>query len=187
MTFEKIGESSAWLIHLNTLSDERGSFSRVWCAEMFRNQQIAFQPVQGNTSRTLQRGSLRGMHFQREPHAEAKIVRCSQGAIYDVIVDLRAASSTRGQWFAHELSGDNDLMIYIPEGFAHGFQTLTDVAVVEYLMGDKYVPELSDGFRYDDPAIAIGWPLPVSTISEKDRCWPDLALRLPWYQSGERT
>src|SRR5215204_3545415 len=89
MRFEQISESGAWLIHLDTVSDDRGSFARVWCSETFRNQKIAFEPVQGNTSRTLQRGSIRGMHFQRAPHADAKIVRCSQGAIYDVIVDLR--------------------------------------------------------------------------------------------------
>ncbi|WP_312018143.1 dTDP-4-dehydrorhamnose 3,5-epimerase family protein [Bradyrhizobium sp. sBnM-33] len=186
MRFEQIGESGAWLIHLNTVRDDRGSFARVWCSETFRSQKIAFAPVQGNTSRTLRRGSIRGMHFQRAPHADAKIVRCSQGAIYDVIVDLRPTSETRGRWFAQELSGDDDLMVYIPKGFAHGFQTLTDAAVVEYLMGEKYVPELYDGFRHDDPAVAIRWPLPASAISERDMCWPDLSLRLPWWP-GEQT
>ncbi|MBX9740630.1 MAG: dTDP-4-dehydrorhamnose 3,5-epimerase [Beijerinckiaceae bacterium] len=180
MKFERIGGSDARLIRFAQMRDERGSFARVWCADTFRHEGIDFTPAQANTSSTLQRGSLRGMHYQRAPREDAKIVRCSLGRIHDVIVDLRETSPTRGRWFAQDLSDENGLGLYIPGGFAHGFQTLTDHVVVEYLMGESYVPELYDGFRHDDASIGIEWPLPVASMSDKDRAWPDLLPRLPW-------
>ena len=120
------------------------------------------------------------MHFQRAPKADAKVVRCTAGRIYDVIVDIRPTSPTRGQAFVNELAPSPARMVYIPAGFAHGFQTLEDNSVVEYLMGIEYVEGLSDGFRYDDPAIAIDWPEPVTVLSAKDSAWPLLADRKLW-------
>jgi dTDP-4-dehydrorhamnose 3,5-epimerase len=178
MRFEAIGESEARLVHLDVHRDERGCFARVWCLDGFRREGIRFEPVQANTSITWARGTLRGVHFQRAPKPDAKIVRCSHGSIYDVVVDLREASPTRGQWWSVELTGD--LAIYVPAGFGHGFQTLTDHVVVEYLMDARYVPELYDGFRYDDPAIGIRWPLEIVQVSERDLDWTPLAPRAPW-------
>jgi dTDP-4-dehydrorhamnose 3,5-epimerase len=120
------------------------------------------------------------MHFQRLPKADAKIVRCTAGRIHDVIVDVRPSSPTRGEVFAYELGPSTARMLYIPAGFAHGFQTLTDDVTVEYLMGIEYAEELSDGFRHDDPAIAIRWPEPVTVLSAKDAAWPSLAERNLW-------
>lgn len=120
------------------------------------------------------------MHFQKAPKADAKIVRCTAGRIYDVIVDARPASPTRGEIFANELSSSSATMVYIPAGFAHGFQTLEDNSVVEYLMGIEYVDELSDGFRHDDPVVGIKWPAPVTVLSPKDAAWPLLSDRKLW-------
>lgn len=180
MKFYPLGHSDARLIELVVHGDTRGNFARTWCAASFAANGIDFTPVQGNSSVTRTRGSIRGMHFQRAPKADAKIVRCTSGAIFDVIVDVRADSPTRGQAFGNELSPSLARMLYIPAGFAHGFQTLTDDVVVEYLMGIEYEADLSDGFRYDDPAIGIEWPEPVSVLSDKDAAWPLLAERALW-------
>jgi len=180
MKFVSLGDSDARLIELTPLVDDRWSFMRTWCADSFAAQGIDFRPVQGNNSLTRVRGSVRGMHFQRAPKADAKIVRCTSGRIHDVIADLRPASPTRGQIFVNELAPSIATMVYIPAGFAHGFQTLADDSVVEYLMGIEYVADLSDGFRYDDPMIGIKWPEPVTVLSAKDVAWPLLAERKLW-------
>lgn len=180
MKFIPLGQSDARLIELVVRADERGSFTRTWCADSFAEHGIDFRPVQGNNSLTRVRGSVRGMHFQAAPKADAKIVRCTAGRIHDVIVDMRPASPTRGQVFANELSPSLATMVYIPAGFAHGFQTLADDSVVEYLMGIEYVADLSDGFLHDDPVIGIKWPEPVTVLSEKDTAWPLLADRKLW-------
>ena len=180
MKFVSLGDSDARLIELTPHADDRGSFMRTWCADSFAAQGIEFRPVQGNNSLTRRRGSIRGMHFQRAPKADAKIVRCTSGRIHDVIVDMRPTSPTRGQIFVNELAPSLATMVYIPAGFAHGFQTLADDSVVEYLMGIEYVGELSDGFRYDDPMIGIKWPEPVTVLSAKDAAWPLLADRKLW-------
>ena len=180
MKFIPLGQSDARLIELVVRVDERGSFTRTWCADSFAAQGIDFRPVQGNNSVTRVRGSVRGMHFQAAPQADAKIVRCTAGRIHDVIVDIRPTSPTRGQVYANELAPDLPTMVYIPAGFAHGFQTLADDSVVEYLMGIEYVADLSDGFRYDDPLIGITWPEPVTVLSPKDAVWPLLADRKLW-------
>lgn len=180
MKFIPLGSSDARLIELVVHVDERGSFSRTWCANSFYEHDIDFRPVQGNSSITRVRGTIRGMHFQRAPKADAKIVRCTSGRIHDVIVDMRPTSSTRGQVFANELAPSPARMLYIPAGFAHGFQTLADDSVVEYLMGIEYVADLSDGFRYDDPMIGLEWPEPVSVLSAKDAVWPLLSDRKLW-------
>ncbi len=180
MKFVPLGSSDARLIELTVHRDTRGNFTRTWCAASFSEHGIDFVPVQGNSSLTRRRGTVRGMHFQRAPKADAKIVRCTMGRIHDVIVDVRPTSPTRGQVFVNELTPSSATMLYIPPGFAHGFQTLEDDAVVEYLMGVEYVEDLSDGFRYDDPVIGIAWPEPVSVLSEKDAALPLLADRTLW-------
>jgi dTDP-4-dehydrorhamnose 3,5-epimerase len=157
---------------------------RSWCFETFAREGVEFKPVQANVSVTFRKGTVRGMHFQREPRPDAKLVRVTQGRIQDVVVDLRPGSALRGRWFSTELSAHGN-MLFVPVGFAHGFQTLTDDVTVEYLMGEIYVPELYDGFRYDDPAIGIGWPLPVVEISDKDLSWSPLAPRMPGFTSPE--
>lgn len=177
MKFIALGKSDARLIELAPRADERGSFTRTWCADSFAAQGIDFRPVQGNNSLTRVRGSVRGMHFQKAPKADAKIVRCTAGRIHDVIVDVRPTSPTRGQIFVNELAPSSATMLYIPAGFAHGFQTLEDNSVVEYLMGIEYVEELSDGFRYNDPVVGIRWPEPVTVLSPKDAAWPMLSDR----------
>lgn len=180
MRFVPIGTSDARMIFPVRHEDERGSFARSWCAKSFAEANIEFVPVQGNSSFTHRRHSVRGMHFQREPKPDAKIVRCSAGRIHDVIVDLRSSSENRGKVYVNELSAEGGQLLYIPAGFAHGFQTLTDDVVVEYLMGEEYVRELADGFRHDDPAIPIEWPEPISLISKADQSWPNLAGRVDW-------
>jgi len=180
MKFVQLGQSDARLIELDVRSDDRGSFVRTWCAWTFADQGIDFLPVQGNSSVTRIRGSVRGMHFQRAPKADAKIVRCTAGRIHDVIVDIRPTSPTRGEVYACELGPSTARMLYIPAGFAHGFQTLTDDVTVEYLMGIDYVEALSDGFRHDDPTIGISWPEAVTVLSAKDAAWPLLSERNLW-------
>jgi dTDP-4-dehydrorhamnose 3,5-epimerase len=180
MKFIPIGTSDARRIETIVHGDDRGQFARTWCAARFVEQGIDFTPVQGNTSVTRQHGTVRGMHFQRAPKADAKIVRCTRGRIHDIIVDLREGSPTRGQTFINELTGDIGVMLYIPAGFAHGFQTRSADVIVEYLMGVEYVPELYDGFRYDDPLIGLVWPEPVAALSAADSHWPALADRMPW-------
>lgn len=173
MNFEETPLHGAFVITLEPHRDDRGSFARSFCRREFEAHGLSPVVSQCNISRNALRGTLRGMHFQRAPHEEAKLVRCSRGAIWDVIVDLRRDSATRGQWFGVELSDQNATQLYIPKGFAHGFQTLNDDTEVFYQMSDFYAPESADGFRYDDPLLRIDWPLPVSGISDKDRNWPD--------------
>jgi dTDP-4-dehydrorhamnose 3,5-epimerase len=164
-----------WLIEPEPVWDERGFFSRVFCAREFEKLGLETHFVQHNTSYSRARGTLRGLHFQREPHGEVKVVSCLKGEIWDLIVDIRTDSPTFGQWQAFELTADNRHQLYIPKGFAHGFQSLSDNVEVGYLMSTYYVPEASAGLRYDDPALSIPWPLPPAALSEKDRGWPDFA------------
>ncbi len=162
-----------FLIEPEMLTDERGSFARSYCVDEFAAAGIDFEVVQANLSCNKFSGTVRGMHYQRAPHAEAKVVRCASGAMYDVVVDLRPESEAYGKWFAAELNADNKVAMFIPEGCAHGFQTLLDNTEVDYLMSGRYVPQSATGVRYDDPAFGIEWPLPVSSVSERDRSWPD--------------
>lgn len=180
MKFESIGTSGARLIRLEPLSDQRGSFARVWCEDEFRKAGLSFTPVQANVSITRGRGTLRGMHFQRMPKPDAKVVRCTRGRIHDVTVDLRGLVASRSDVVEVELAEDDPTMLYIPAGFAHGFQCLSSVATVEYLMGEAYDPALSCGFRYDDPALKIAWPLPAACISDRDLAWPPLSRQGPF-------
>jgi dTDP-4-dehydrorhamnose 3,5-epimerase len=163
----------AYLIEPERREDERGFFARTWCAEEFAAHGLADRCVQCNVSFNRYRGTIRGMHYQRPPHAEAKLVHCTRGAIHDVILDLRADAPTCGQWIAVELNADNHRMLYVPEGFAHGFQTLTDATEVFYQMAECYDPECAAGVRWDDPAFGIAWPLPPAVMSARDRQYAD--------------
>ena len=162
----------AYLLELERLEDERGFFARTWCRDELSAHGLNTDVAQCSISRNALAGTLRGLHFQTPPHEEVKLVRCTRGAIFDVIVDLRARSPTRGDWFGVELDAERGTALYIPKGFAHGFQTLADESEVFYMMSDPYVPEAAAGVPWDDPAFGIDWPLAVGAISERDRSWP---------------
>ncbi len=159
------------LIEIDPIIDERGFFARAWCSNTFAAHGLEDQLVQGNLSSNTQQGTIRGMHYQVAPHAETKIVRCIRGTVFDVAVDVRPDSPTYLQWVGYELSADNRRSLYIGEGFAHGFQTLTPDSELFYLTSHSYQPEAERGLRHDDPAIDIDWPLTPSNISAKDRGW----------------
>jgi dTDP-4-dehydrorhamnose 3,5-epimerase len=161
------------MIELEPARDERGAFVRTFCAREMSAAGLAGAFVQASFSRTERTGTVRGMHFQRAPHAEVKLIRCIAGAIHDVLIDIRPESPTYMQWEAYELAAGDGRQLYVPEGIAHGFQTLVPATEVSYLMTAFYAPESAAGLRHDDPAFGIVWPLPVSAISEKDRGWPE--------------
>jgi dTDP-4-dehydrorhamnose 3,5-epimerase len=175
MRFEAIGLDGAWLIHQDAVQDERGFFARTFCVDEFGEHCLETNFPQHSVSHSSRKGTVRGMHFQMTPHEEVKLVRCLNGAIFDVIIDLRPASPTFRRWQGFELSGDNGLQLYIPKGFAHGFQTLADDTGVNYLISEFHAPAAASGVRHDDPAFGIKWPLPVTAISDKDLRWPDFA------------
>lgn len=154
-------------------SDERGTFARTWCRRDFESHGLTAKLAQCSVSFNARRATLRGMHYQAAPHAEAKLVRVTRGAIYDVALDLRSTSSTYRQWFAAELSSENRHMLYIPEGCAHGFQTLTDDAEVFYQISEFYEPDAGRGVRWNDPVFGINWPLSDPILSDRDRNYPD--------------
>jgi dTDP-4-dehydrorhamnose 3,5-epimerase len=162
----------AWIIDLKRLEDDRGFFARSFCQDEFKSHGLDSRIAQTNVSFNRRRGTLRGLHFQARPHAEAKLVRCTQGAIWDVIVDLRPRSSTFKRWYGVELSAANRRSLYVPEDFAHGFQTLTDDAEVLYFMSELYYPDFARGFVWNDPAFGIEWPIASPTMSERDRAFP---------------
>ena len=161
-----------YVIELDRLADERGFFARSFCAREFAALGLDARVAQCNVSFNEKRGTLRGLHFQIAPHEEAKLVRCSRGAIYDVAVDIRPASPTYTRWYATELTADNRRMLFIPGGFAHGFQTLADATEVFYQMSEFYHPESARGLRFDDPSLGISWPLADPIMSDKDRTYP---------------
>lgn len=161
----------AYVIEPERLEDNRGFFARTWCQKEFANQGLDSNLVQCNISFNNKKGTLRGMHFQVPPFAETKLVRCTQGAIYDVIVDLRSDSPTYLQWTAVELTDKNHKALYVPKGFAHGFQTLEDNTEVFYQMSEFYAPDAARGFRWNDPAFGIQWHEEVSVISDRDRMY----------------
>jgi dTDP-4-dehydrorhamnose 3,5-epimerase len=173
MLFEPTPLAGAFLVRLQRLEDERGSFARSWCREEFRTRGLNPNLSQCNISFNVRKGTLRGLHFQTAPHAEAKLVHCTRGSIYDVIIDLRPDSPTFTHWSATELTPDNDLMVYVPEGFAHGFQTLQDGSEVFYQMSTPYARDSATGVRWDDPAFKINWPLSNPILSDRDRAYPD--------------
>jgi len=162
----------AWLIQLDAIRDSRGFFARTFCVDEFAAHGLETHFPQHSLSHSVRKGTLRGMHYQCPPHGEVKLVRCVKGAIWDVIVDIRSESPTFRQWEGFELSESNGCQLYIPKGFAHGFQTLSEGVEVNYLISERYVAEAARGIRHDDPSVAIQWPLPVSEISTKDLQWP---------------
>jgi len=153
--------------------DDRGFFARSWCQREFAEQGLNTGVTQCNVSFNARKGTLRGLHYQEQPFAEAKLVRCTRGAIYDVVVDLRRESPTFRKWIGIELAAVNHRSLYLPEGCAHGFLTLADHSEVFYMMSEFYHPEASCGVRWDDPAFGIVWPAPVEVISERDRSYTD--------------
>ena len=172
MIFHRTTLAGAYLIELEPRGDERGVFARTMCREEFAAHGLATDYPQQNLSVSARAGTLRGLHFQRPPHAEAKLVRCVRGAVLDVIVDLRPDSPSSMRHEAFELRAGDWRQLYVPPGFAHGFQTLVDDVEMTYLMSAPYAPGMDGGLRHDDPRLGIEWPLPVTVISERDRAWP---------------
>lgn len=177
MIFKETELAGAFVIELEERVDERGFFARGYCAEEFTAHGLNPTVVQGNVSFNHKAGTLRGMHFQYPPVAETKFVRCTRGALLDVIVDLRPESPTFGRHVAVELTADNRRGLFVPERFAHGFLTLEDRTEATYLVGEYYTPGYEDGLRYDDPELGINWPIPVAVVSEKDQSWTPFADR----------
>jgi dTDP-4-dehydrorhamnose 3,5-epimerase len=172
MIFTATQLDDAWLINLEPREDERGFFARFWCREELAGHGLDTEIAQESLSFNRHRSTLRGLHFQRVPHEETKIVRCTRGGIFDVIVDLRPQSRSYLCWQGFELTAENRRSLYVPKGFAHGFQTLTDNAEIVYQISEFYAPNSAGGYRYDDAAFGIAWPLPVTVISERDLGWP---------------
>jgi dTDP-4-dehydrorhamnose 3,5-epimerase len=168
-----------WRMSLEKREDSRGFFARTFCEREFGDRGLVTRYLQSNISYNEKRGTIRGMHFQRPPAPEVKVVRCIRGVVYDVLLDLRPDTSMYLQWEAFELSADNREALYIPEGCAHGFQTLTDGAELFYQMSEFYTPEYNDGVRWNDPAFRIDWPLPDVILSDKDSRYPDFRVS-PW-------
>jgi len=169
--FTKTAVEGVVVVDIDRISDDRGFFARVWCEDEFGEQGLVREWVQANVGRSIRAGTLRGMHYQREPHAEVKLVRCTRGEVYDVALDLRPASPSYLKWVGVTLGADDHTMLYIPDGCAHGYQTLADDSEIVYSTTARYARDAATGARYDDPAFAIEWPLPVEVISEQDAGW----------------
>lgn len=173
MKFEPTPLPGSFLITPERLHDERGFFARTWCRKDFEANGLNPNVAQCNISVSAKRGTLRGMHYQKPPHAEAKLIRCTAGAIYDVIIDLRPSSTSFRRHFGVRLDPSDDKMLYVPEGFAHGFLTLEDETAVFYQMSASYEPSHAAGVRWNDPAFGIAWPFEPTVIAERDRTYPD--------------
>lgn len=169
MIFNETKLKGAYVIELEKAEDERGFFAQSYCQKEFQERGIDFNIVQCNVSFNVARGTLRGMHYQSSPFEQAKLVSCTRGRIYDVIIDLRKGSATYCESYALELSGEDYKMLYIPKNFAHGYQTLEDDSVIFYQMSEVYHPECSKGVKWDDPLFSIKWPLDIQAMSEKDK------------------
>ena len=174
MNFVRSDVADAWVIDPSPHLDDRGRFMRAWCEREFAEQGIDFTPRQANMIRSARAGTIRGLHFQVAPALEAKLVRCTRGAIFDVVVDLRPASRTYRRWHGVELNADNARMLYVPEGCAHGCQSLVDDTEIHYMASAYFAPDHARGLHHADPAFAIRWPQAVTTISVQDRDWPPL-------------
>jgi dTDP-4-dehydrorhamnose 3,5-epimerase len=173
MTFTETALPGAFVIEPELIKDERGFFSRIWSDKEFAEHGLESRMVQCNASFNLKKGTLRGMHYQLAPYAQAKLVCCIRGSIYDVIIDLRRDSPTFRKWVAVDLSASNRLMLYVPKGLAHGFQTLEDNTEIFYQMSEVYAPESASGVRWNDPAFSISWPADTRTIIDRDQNYPD--------------
>ncbi|HEX7043444.1 MAG TPA: dTDP-4-dehydrorhamnose 3,5-epimerase [Burkholderiales bacterium] len=183
MKFTPLPLPGAYLIEPEPVYDARGMFARVWCRREFEAHGLSTVTEQCSVSFNPKRGTLRGLHYQAPPHEEVKLVRCTRGAVYDVVLDLRPGSPAFGRWFGIELTAENRRMLYIPEGVAHGFLTRRPGTEVYYQMSAAYVAEAARGVRWNDPAFGIAWPGPVEVISERDASYPDFAARAT---AGER-
>jgi dTDP-4-dehydrorhamnose 3,5-epimerase len=173
MIFTETKLKGAYVLDPERREDHRGFFARTWCRREAEALGLNPNVVQINTTLSIRKGTVRGMHYQLAPYEEVKVVRCTRGALFDVIVDLRPESPTYTQWFSVELTADNRRMLYVPEGFAHGSQTLTDDTELFYQASQFYAPDFARGLRFDDPLFDIEWPLQVEVISDADRSWPD--------------
>ena len=183
--FSETPLKGAYVIAIEPLEDERGFFARSWCTREFRERGLNPRLVQCNVSFNQKRGVLRGMHYQAAPYPEAKLVRCIRGKLFDVIVDLRPDSASFRKWHGVELAEGGLEMMYVPEGLAHGFQTLEDNTELLYLMSEFYHPECSRGVRWDDPAIGIEWPIPQPIVSDKDRSYDYVSKQQKWAWSQQ--
>ena len=172
MKFSECRVKGAWVIEPTPHEDARGRFMRAWCLREFTEHAIDFIPLQANMGFSVHKGTIRGLHYQVAPALEAKLVRCTRGAIFDVVVDLRPSSPTFRSWCGTCLNADSGRMLYVPEGCAHGCQSTEDRTEIYYMTSAFYSPSEARGIRYDDPALGIRWPLPVSSISDQDRSWP---------------
>lgn len=186
MIFIETKLKGAYVIELEKLEDQRGFFARTWDGKEFEQRGLVGKAAQQSISFNNSIGTIRGMHYQKAPYQETKLVRCTRGGKFDVIIDLRPKSPTFKRWLGIELTADNYRMLYVPYGFAHGFQTLREDTEVIYLMSEVYNPEAEVGLRYNDPAIGIEWPLPVTAVSEKDLNWPDFPSQFPSPISPDR-
>ncbi len=173
MKFVPTGLEDAYLIQPEKRGDERGFFARAWCEREFSDMGLETRIAQANMSRSADVGTLRGMHLQVPPHAETKIIRCTAGAVYDVIIDLRPGSPSYMRWYGARLDAVDHDALYVPGGFAHGFLTLEPDSEVYYLVSAFYSPEAERGVRFDDPRFGIAWPGDIRVVSDKDRSWPD--------------
>ena len=175
MIFHETPIAGLVLVELEKRGDDRGWFARTFCEDEFAAAGLKTRFVQHNASANPKAGTLRGMHFQNAPHAEVKVVRCTRGALFDAIVDLRPESPTYGRWEGFELTAENGRMLYVPEGFAHGYLTLADDTEASYLVSYPYTPGAEGGLRYDDPAFGIDWPRAITVLSPKDAGWAPYA------------
>lgn len=178
MIFTETRLPGAFLVEIKKIEDHRGFFGRAWCSKEFEQHGIIFNIAQINTSLTKKKGTIRGMHFQIAPFGEAKFIRCTRGRIYDVIIDLRPDSPTFMQWVGNELSEENHRMVYVPKYFAHGFVSLEDDSEVYYPVSEFYTPQAERGFRWNDPAFNIQWPIPIEIFTEKDVSHPDFDVNI---------
>jgi dTDP-4-dehydrorhamnose 3,5-epimerase len=172
--FVAVPLAGAWVVEIEPIEDARGLFARTWCREEFARRGLEASLAQCSVSYNRRRATLRGMHWQAKPHEEAKLVRCTRGAAYDAIVDLREGSGTRLRWFATELSAGNRRALYVPPGFAHGYLTLAEDTELLYQISVPHHPESARGFRWNDPAVGIVWPEAPAVIAARDRAYPDL-------------
>jgi dTDP-4-dehydrorhamnose 3,5-epimerase len=193
MIFTECKLAGAFVIELERREDERGFFARTFCQHEFEEHGLKPVIAQANVAFNRSRGTLRGMHFQFPPAAETKLVRCTRGAILDIIVDLRPESSTYLEHVSVELTAENQRALYVPERFAHGYQVLADGTETTYQVGEFYTPEAEGGLRYDDPRLGLSWPLPATTMSDKDRDWalleevePEVRRRMSLRPPGEQ-
>ena len=176
MKFTETPIAGLWVIELEPIADDRGFFARTFCEDDFRARGLESHVAQCSIAFSARAGTLRGMHYQREPYAEVKLIRCTRGAVYDAVVDLRPGSATFRHWFAVELTAENRRMLYVPKGLAHGYQTLEDETEITYQMSTPYHPEAAAGVRWNDPAFGVTWPREVTVISDRDATYRDYSM-----------